>query len=166
MLQICNFSLSSFHWSAWFCYFDGVFVFKYSSHSGPGLFKFCPPAIPDGKTWSIKVGRTWRTRRAGKGRKTSTSWLKTFYLRFITLYLWLKKLYLSTRWLKTLYFTVFMVTSKRAWRTWPWVSWRLEKIKRKVEPCSLGNLFWWSFHREMAVCLIWIIHRSAAGPCG
>ena len=58
-----------------------------------------------------------------------------------TLFVWLKALYLSIRWLKTLYVTAFMVTSIRAWRTWSWVSSRWEKIERNVEPCSLGNIF-------------------------
>ena len=58
-----------------------------------------------------------------------------------TLFVWLKTLNLSIRWLKTLYVTAFMVTSIRAWRTWSWVSSRWEKIERNLEPCSLGNLF-------------------------
>ena len=65
--------------------------------------------------------------------ETSTRWVQTLFLRFKTLYSWLKTLYLSTRWLKHFFLQHLSMKLKNdnisAWRTWSWVSSRLENIK-------------------------------------
>ena len=81
----------------------------YLCNTSKGLHKLFYPAIPDGRTWSKfwEQGVSWKNIEK---METSTRWLKSLYLGFKTLFLWLKTLYLSTRWLKTLSLKAFLVT--------------------------------------------------------
>ena len=97
--------------------------------------------------------------------ETSTRWVKTLFLRFKTLYSWLRTLYFSTRWLKDSFLQHLLMNLRNhniiAWRTWSRVSSRLENIKPWF---SLSNLVmkkieWVKYSKGLSQ-LPWVFRRQ------